>query len=68
MKKFFPIAVGITLVAVLFLVGACTNSTTTSTASFKPGDGAVVNSDSIVTAKIQTCKNNRLITLGNWIF
>ena len=54
MKKFFPIAVSITLVAVLFLVGACTSSTTTSTASFKPGDGAVVNSDSIVTAKIQT--------------
>jgi hypothetical protein len=54
MKKLFPIVVLI-LLALPFVAGACSNNTaTTSTTATKPVSGAVVNSDSIVTAQIQS--------------
>jgi hypothetical protein len=51
MKKLYVVAF-IFLLVLPFLAGAC-NSATNTTTSFKPGSGAVVNSDSLTTAEIQ---------------
>ena len=55
MKKYFPpvvIALALILVAA---AGACKSSTTTATpTTTRPGSGSVINSDSIVTAQIQS--------------
>jgi len=54
-KKYFPpvvIALALILVAA---AGACKSSTTTATpTTTRPGSGSVINSDSIVTAQIQS--------------
>jgi hypothetical protein len=55
MKKYFPPVVMALALILLFAAGACKSSTTSTTpATTRPGSGAVINSDSIVTAQIQS--------------
>jgi hypothetical protein len=49
--KLFGLLLAIILIFTIF---GCTSSSNTSSTSTKPGGGAVVNSDSVITAKIQS--------------
>jgi hypothetical protein len=51
-NKFLPAGSAAIMIILTMTVGACQSTTTTPTPG-KPGGGAVINSDSIVTAKIQ---------------
>jgi hypothetical protein len=53
-KNLFVMAAALAMLILMVEGAGCAGSTTTTTNSVKPGSGAVVNSDSIVTATIQS--------------
>ena len=54
MKRYlFVITIVLTMFSLIVIGAGCKGSATTTTTTAKPGSGAVVNSDSIVTATIQ---------------
>jgi hypothetical protein len=55
MKRYlFVITIVLTMFILLVVGAGCKGSATTTTSAVKPGSGAVINSDSIVTATIQS--------------
>jgi hypothetical protein len=53
-KKYVPLVVVALALILMAAAGACTSSTTTTPTTTRPGSVAVINSDSIVTAQIQS--------------